>query len=180
MLDSEAAAIIAGASAIGGGVVVAVSNYVVSRAQARDARRAELQHALIELLDVLSLVTQRLRLEPEAGKAAQTINETIAARLPQLDHAVGLLRRRLLDPKLDGLSSAISKALSRATVIAPLTLLPALGRLAELMEQADERDDSWWAQWEAARTDYTLMCREVVGSGVAPGARERLRQDASR
>jgi hypothetical protein len=56
-------AIIAGASAVSGGMVVAVSNYVVNRAQARDARRQELQRALIELYDVLQRINARLLVE---------------------------------------------------------------------------------------------------------------------
>jgi hypothetical protein len=41
VLDSGASAIIAAASAIGGGSIVAGSNYAISRAQARDARKTD-------------------------------------------------------------------------------------------------------------------------------------------
>lgn len=63
MTGGKIDAIIAGASAVSGGMVVAVSNYVVNRAQARDARRQELQRALIELYDVLQRINARLLVE---------------------------------------------------------------------------------------------------------------------
>jgi hypothetical protein len=48
-VSSSEAAIIAGLSAFGGGLIVAVSNYAVSWYQAREARKAELQRVLIQL-----------------------------------------------------------------------------------------------------------------------------------
>jgi hypothetical protein len=160
----EIDAIIAGASAVGGGMVVAVSNYVGNRAQARDARKQQLQRALIELYDVLQRINARLLLEPEPGKTERAVNKAMAARAPLLDDALGRIRRRLLDPQLDELSAAISKALSAATVIAPREMLPTLRRLTEAMEKADQRDEKWWTEWNAARTDYFLACRAVLGS----------------
>jgi hypothetical protein len=88
----------------------------------------------------------------------------MAARAPLLDDAFGRIRRRLLDPQLDELSAAISKALSAATVIAPREMLPILGRLTEAMAKADQRDEEWWTEWNAARTDYFLACRAALGS----------------
>jgi len=41
MTSTIVTAAIAGASAIGGGTIVAVSNYIVSRAHARDAKTGE-------------------------------------------------------------------------------------------------------------------------------------------
>lgn len=82
------------------------------------------------------------------------------------DHAIGLLRRRLLDPHLDGLVLDMSRALAAATVMAPPNLLPVLGQLTEAMNGAESRDDVWWACWNAARTNYFLRCREAVGFTV--------------
>jgi hypothetical protein len=45
MVSAEATAIIAGASALAGGAIVAMSNYVINRAQAADTRKAELRRA---------------------------------------------------------------------------------------------------------------------------------------
>jgi hypothetical protein len=52
-----------------------------------------------------------------------------------------LLRRRLLDPHLDDLTAAMSRSLSTAMVLAPPNLLPALSRLTEAMNVADQRDE---------------------------------------
>ena len=166
MVNAEVTAIIAGASALAGGAVVAVSNYVINRVQAADARKAELRRALIDLGDVVSRIDHRLRVEPEPGKTSRAINEAMSTHAPQLDHAIGLLRRRLLDPDLDDLAAAMSRSLSTAMVLAPPNLLPALSQLTEAMNRADRRDEDWWARWNAARTNYFLRCREAVGYTV--------------
>ena len=51
-------------------------------------------------------------------------------------------------------------------VLAPPNLLPALSQLTEAMDEADRRDEDWWARWNAARTNYFLRCREAVGYTV--------------
>ena len=163
VVDAEITAIIAGASAVAGGLVVASSNYLVNRLQAADARKAELRRALIDLGDVVSRIDHRLRTEPQPGKATQAINRAMAARAPQVDHAIGLLRRRMFDPQMDQLTAAMSKTLSAALVLAPRSLLPALILLTEAMNDAETRDDEWWARWNKARTNYFLRCREAVG-----------------
>lgn len=166
MPSNEAVAIIAGASAIGGGAIVAVSNYVVGRFQAREARRAELRRALIELWYVLSRIDHRLRTEPEPGKTARTVNKQVATRWPLLDHAIGLTRRRLLEPDLDAFVAEMHRAMAAASMLAPLTLLPAMGKVTEVMEGANDRDSEWQDRWNKARTNYFVECRDVLGSGV--------------
>lgn len=165
MLEADTAAIIAGASAIGGGLIVAGSNYAISRAQARDARRDGLSGVLTELGHVIAQVDQRLRLEPKPGKAARAVNETMAARLPMPFYTLGQIRRRLLEPELTELSVALSKALSAATVIAPRELLPILGTLTELMGEVENPPDDWWAKWDKSKADYFVQSRRVLNSG---------------
>jgi hypothetical protein len=125
MVNAEVTAIIAGASAFAGGVIVAISNYVINRVQATDARKAELRRTLIDLGDIVSRIDHRLQIEPEPGKTSRAINEAISTHAPQFDHAIGLLRRRLLDPHLDDLTAAMSRSLSTTMVLAPPNLLPA-------------------------------------------------------
>ena len=133
MIQGDTTAVIAGASAIGGGLIVAASNYAISRAQAWDARRDALAGLLSELGHAISRVEQQLRLEPKPGKTVRAYNETMDTRMPMLYHTIGQIRRRLLEPELTEMSVALSKALSAATVMAPREMLPVLGTLAELM-----------------------------------------------
>lgn len=174
MLEGETAAIIAGTSAIGGSLIVAVSNYAISSAQARSVERDALSRVLVELGHALSRVEQRLRLEPKPGKTTRAINETMDTKLPQLHYTIGQIRRRLLEPELTELSTALSKALSAATVTATPEMLPVLGVLAELMgeaERAERRERDWWKRWNEARADYFVQSRRVLSS---PGLRARL------
>jgi hypothetical protein len=166
MPSSETAAIIAGVSAIGGGAIVAISNYVVGRFQARETRKAEMRLALIELGYVVHRIDHLLRTEPKAGKTARMVNKQMSARWPQLDHVIGLTRRRLLEPHLDAFIIEMHKALTTALLLAPLKLLPSMGALADLMASAGTRDSDWQSEWDQARTDYFMECRKLLGSGV--------------
>jgi hypothetical protein len=166
MVTAEVTAIIAGASAVAGGAIVGASNYAINRVQAADAKRAELRRVLIDLGIVVSRIDHRLRTEPEPGRFSRAMNDVLSQRAPQLDHAIGLLRRRLLDPHLDELVTDMSRALATAIVMAPPSLLPALGQLTDAMDRAEYRDEEWWARWNEARTNYFLRCREAVGFTV--------------
>jgi endo-alpha-1,4-polygalactosaminidase (GH114 family) len=61
-------AIIAGGSAVGGGLIVAMSNLAVSWLQAREARKAEMRNALIAFGGVVFRIDYALRSEPKAGR----------------------------------------------------------------------------------------------------------------
>jgi|ERR1035437_3499610 hypothetical protein len=173
MTNTEAA-IIAGLSAFGGGLIVAISNYAVSWLQAREARKAELQRALIELWYVVGRIDHKLRMEPEPGRVARVLNEQMASRFPLLDHATGLLRRRLLEPDLDMFLAEMVKAMAAASLLAPLGLMPAMAALTEVAGGAEgTRGSEWRSKWESARTEYFLQCRELLGSGVVRAATER-------
>jgi hypothetical protein len=163
VIQGDTTAVIAGASAVGGGLIVAASNYAISRAQARDARRDALAGVLSELGHAISHVDQRLRLEPKPGKTARVVNETMDARMPMLHHTIGQIRRRLLEPELTEMSVALSKALSAATVTAPREMLPVLGTLTELMGAVEHPPDDWWAKWDKARADYFVQSRNLLG-----------------
>jgi len=93
-------AIIAGGSAIGGGMIVAASNYGINRAQANGSKRAELRRTLSAYLALLNSVDHQLRIEPEPGRFIRFVNQQMA-RFPQFDYTVGQTRRRLLEPHLD-------------------------------------------------------------------------------
>jgi hypothetical protein len=101
-MSSRETAIIAGLSAFGGGLIVALSNYVVSRFQARETRKAEFQRALIEFWYVVNRIDHQLRMEPEPGEIERKVNEEMSSLSPLLNHGIGLLRRRLLELHLDG------------------------------------------------------------------------------
>jgi hypothetical protein len=91
----------------------------------------------------------------------------MSRRWPHFDHTIGLIRRRLLEPELDAFVIEINKAMTAASLLAPLKLLPSMSALTELMGSAQDRDDSWQEEWNKARTAYFLACRELLGSGVA-------------
>ena len=165
-MSSSEAAIIAGLSAFGGGLIVALSNYVVSRFQAREARKAELQRALIELWYVVNRIDHQLRMEPESGEIERKVNEEMSSLSPLLNHDIGLLRRRLLEPHLDAFVAEMIRAMAAATILAPRKLLPAMTALTQAMERANDRDSEWQGKWNKAKTDYFLACRELLGSGV--------------
>jgi hypothetical protein len=165
MPNSQTAALIAALSAVGGGVIVAASNYVLARFQAREVRHAELRRALIELWNILSRIDHRLRTEPQPGKTTRAINKGMAM-LPQLDHSIGLTRRRLLEPATDQFIAEMHKAMAAATLLAPLTLLPSLSAVTDIMGEANEPDGTWQDRWNKACSALFVECRDLLGSGV--------------
>jgi hypothetical protein len=165
-MSSSEAAIIAGLSAFGGGVIVAASNYAVAWLQGRQARKAELQRVLIRLWSIVSRIDHQLRSEPPAGETERKINEAISSRAPIIDYNLGRLSRRLLQPHLDAFVVEMNNALAEATVLAPQKLLPAILALTEAMDEAESRDPEWQERWNSARTEYFLQCRELLRSGV--------------
>jgi hypothetical protein len=169
-MSSSEAAILAGLSAFGGGLIVAVSNYAVNWLQAREARKAELQRALIRFWSVVSRVDHRLRVEPVPGEMERKINEAMSSRSPLIDYGIGLLRRRLLEPDLDAFVVDMNNALAEAALLAPQKLLPAMLGLTEAMDGAENRDSEWQERWDVARTECFLQLRELLGSGVVRAA----------
>lgn len=150
---------------MGGGAIVAVSNYAVGMFQAREARRTELRRALIELGYVVYRIDYLLRIEPKAGRTVRFINEQMA-RLPQFDYTIGRARRRLFEPHLDAFAIELGRAMTAASMLAPLKLLPAMEALTEAMSSIDASDDAWRQQWNVARAGYFVECRKLLGSGV--------------
>jgi hypothetical protein len=159
-------AIIAGASAVTGGLVVAGSNYLVMRAQGRASRRTDLRKVLEAFLCVVNAVDQQLRVEPQPGRAATWWNQQ-AARLPQLSYTVRRLTQSLLAPQLDALTERMHAATAAVVLVAPLDVMPTMENISQLMERAETRDQRWWQEWDRARADLVVACRRTLGEPVA-------------
>lgn len=164
MTSSTATAVIAGASAIGGGLIVAVSNYLVSRAQSREARQGDLRQALVALLSALSQVDQELRAEPESKRTVRIVNTQMSRRFPQIDYITDRIHRRVFQPQLDPLLRRLQDALAATFLTAPLALLDPLGAVSELMENVQQHDVTWRREWDAARSALAVACRRTLGS----------------
>jgi hypothetical protein len=106
-------AIIAGASAVGGGAIVAGSNYWINRAQARTGERSELRRALSEFLAILNRIDHQLRVE-----IVRYVNEQMA-KFPQLDYTIGQARRRLFEPHIEVVVSRMHGAMADLLLLAP-------------------------------------------------------------
>jgi len=163
MTSPIATAIIAGASAIGGGTIVAGSNYLISRAQARDASQAGLRQALVALLAALSQIDHELRMEPKSKRTVGVINEQMEPRFPQIDYVAGRIHRRLFQPQLDGLITSLHEAMAAVLLSAPPELMPTLDALNSVMAVVEQNSDEWWKNWEAARAELVAACRRLLG-----------------
>jgi len=179
MPSDIATAVIAGGSAVAGGLIVGISNYAVSRKQAKDGHKAQLRNALESLLHCVGLIDQQLRSEPVPGRAATAVNEQMARRFPLLDYAIGRVHQRLFEPHLQALAESMHKAMAATILIVPLDLMPVLGEVNDLMTQAENRDAQWFEDWTAARGRLVVAARvaldEPVGRRPSP-AENRLRR----
>ena len=156
-------AMIAGGSAIAGGGIVARSNDVISRTQAKDVRQGGLRETLVALLSALSQVDQQLRTEPRSTRTVRVINEQMAARFPQVDSITGRIHRRVFQPQLDQLVVRLHDAMAATLLAAPPELVSALDALNTVMARVDQNSDDWWRSWDDARADLLLVCRDVLG-----------------
>jgi hypothetical protein len=120
-------------------------------------------------------VAVELHREPTQGKIGRLINERVWRRVSVLDYKLGRIQDRLIDPQRAALGPEIGKAMSAATLIAPPSLLPILDRIVVLMTSAEDRDDDWQREWSAARADYFVKCRELLGAENWVGASGKRR-----
>jgi hypothetical protein len=156
-------AMIAGGSAIVGGLIVARSNYAISRRRAKDVRQGGLRETHAALLSALTQVDQQLRSEPRSKRTVRVINEQMAARFPQIDYVTGRIHRRLFQPQLDQLVVRFHDAMAANLLAAPPELVPALDELNAVMARVDQNSEDWWCSWDEARADLILACRDDLG-----------------
>jgi hypothetical protein len=167
---------ISGVSAIGGGVVVGVSNYVVQHVQARSARKAELQAVFASFLHAVDLLVAQLRREPKPGRLAKRLNEALARRAPSVDYATGQLHQRLFAPHLQELIDRFYAAGDRLFLIAPAETLVPFEDIFDLLARAEARDEEWDRQWDAARMRLILSCRRALGTKTPKTAASRQKR----
>lgn len=165
-------AVVAGANAVGGDLVVLASNLAVGWFQAREARNAQMQNALMAFGGIVSQIDHVLRVESEAARTTGIVTVQISKRWPHFRHGIGLPRRRSLEAELDACAIEINKTMTAAALLAPANLLPCMNALTGLMDSVRDRDQRWQQNWNTARTTYFLACRELFGSG-APRADSR-------
>ncbi len=130
-------ALISGGSAVLGGVVVAISNSWVRRADRQDAQAGELRATVTDFLAVTDLIGLELARQPQPGRSVRTINRLVR-RLPQIDYTSGRLHERIFTPHLRALLERFSAASSRLALIAPEPMLEIIDDLAGLMAQAEQ------------------------------------------
>jgi hypothetical protein len=163
MESTVATALITGGSAIGGGLVVAGSNYAISRVQYKGARAGDLRQALTALVSVLGQVETELRSEPQPKRTVRLVNEQLERRFPQVDYITGRLHRRIFQPHLDTLIARLHDALAAVLLVAPPELLPTLQGVTDAMSNLEIRSDEWWTTWQSAKSDFVVACRRVLG-----------------
>jgi hypothetical protein len=171
MTGTIVTAVIAGGSAVAGGAIVARSNWIISRRQAKDARQRGLRETFVALISALSQIDHQLRTEPKSRRTVRAINEQMATRFPQVDYITGRIHRRLFQPELDELVVRFHDAMAATLLIAPRELIPMLDALNVVMVQVDQYSEAWWRSWDEARADLVRACRLIVSEAV-PAADE--------
>jgi hypothetical protein len=147
-------------------VVVAGSNYLISRRSARDVRQGGLRETLVALVSALSQVDHQLRTEPRSKRIVRVVNEQIETRFPQVDYITERIHRRLFQPQLDGLVIRLNDAMAAALLAAPPELIGVLEAVSCVMSEVDHNSDDWWTSWDEARADLVRACRTVLGEPI--------------
>jgi hypothetical protein len=161
-------ALIAGGSAVAGGLIVALSNYVVSRAQAKDAKRDRMRSAFEGFLSVTLRLDVELRRLPNAGRVVTETNRIMAKAMPVIDDKFARIAERLFEPHLESLKRDLTDAMAATLLIAPPEARPALDRLAKAMG-SEPRDPKWWTEWEEARDEVVVAFLKALGESLGTG-----------
>lgn len=156
-------AAIAGASAIGGGLVVALSNVVIRKADAKDRSREALLSAIIGYLHILELIGLEAARQPRPSRTVSALNNFIERRTPQLDYTTGRIHEAIFTPHLRGLMERYSLAANQLLMVAPDELLEDIGRVNDLLADIDGPEPGWMERWQDARAELIRACRNMVG-----------------
>jgi hypothetical protein len=164
-----AGAAIAGASAIGGGIVVALSNWWIRRADSRERTRAELLAAVVGYLHMLELIGLEAARQPRAGRAVRALNRFVEERTPQIDYTTGRLHEAIFTPHLRSLMDRYSFASNRLLMVAPIELLERVQGVSDLLAEFEGADPDWSRRWREAHGALVRACREAVGPDAKIG-----------
>lgn len=156
-------AAIAGASAIGGGIVVAISSSRNRKADAEERTHASLLSAIVGYLHMLELIGLEAARQPRSGRAVSALNTFIERRTPQIDYTTGRLHEAIFTPHLRKLMDRYSLAANQLLMVAPSALLDDVQKVNELLTEFTGPDESWIQRWQDARGQLVRACREAVG-----------------
>jgi hypothetical protein len=162
-------AVISGASAIGGGVVVGVSNYAINRVQARDARNLELRTATVGFLQAVDMVTHQLRSERKPGRIVAGFFRGLERSAPTFDANLARLQQRILTPHIQPMIEFFVAASNRLLLVAPSGMLEPMGEMMELLSRAEERDAEWDQHWDEAHDKLVVIARRLLGHKAGGG-----------
>jgi hypothetical protein len=158
-----AGAAIAGASAIGGGIVVATSNYWIRQADSKERARAELLAAIVGYLHMLELIGLEAARQPRTGRAVGALNRFVEKRTPQIDYTTGRLHEAIFTPHLRSLMDRYSFVSNRLLMVAPVGLLEHVQGVNDLLAEFEGPDPDWSQRWQDAHGRLIRACREAVG-----------------
>jgi hypothetical protein len=79
----------------------------------------------------------------------------------------------IYEPHLDALVVELARALTAASLLAALKLLPSTEALTEAMSGADQHDEAWRQRWNKARTGYFVERRKLLGPASSRGRTAR-------
>jgi hypothetical protein len=165
-----AGAAIAGVSAIGGGMVVAVSNDWIRRADSKERTRTELLAAIVGYLHMLELIGLEAARQPKSGRMIKALNRFIEEQTPQIDYTTGRLHEAIFTPHLRSLMDRYSFASNRLLMVAPIDLLERMQVVSDLLAEFEGPDPGWSQRWRDAHASLVRACRLEVGPEAKIGA----------
>jgi hypothetical protein len=94
------------------------------------------------------------------------LNRALERFAPTLDANIGWLHQRIFTPHFPKIVETFSGASNRLLLVAPNELLGPLGKMAELLSHADQRDGEWDQKWDDSRTELVVIARRLLGQEV--------------
>jgi hypothetical protein len=106
------------------------------------------------------------------------INRALERFAPTFDANIGRLHQRIFTPHLQGVVEFFFISANRLLLVAPSEILGPMGKMAELLSHADQRDGEWDEKWDEAHAELVVIARRLLGQKAVGNRREPPAPDA--
>lgn len=161
-MDNWPIALIAAAGAVSGSAVTGVITYRLARLGREGLDRSELRAALTAYGAALDRLTLRIEQLPQAHGIEEDWLTRLVAKWRTLDWVMGRISTATVGREVMRAMEEVIAATNRLLLIAPESVLDAMGAPSELIGSFDPSGPKWREEWSAARNTFARASRAVV------------------
>jgi len=161
-MSPTSAAIVAAAAALLSSALTGFISYKIAGREERRRDTEELRAALAGYGAVLDRITRHFDQMPHPPGPLGRGVDRVVSRWRDLDWALGRISTGILGRGLIRTLDELTVAMNRLLLIAPEGVLDAAQEISLLIERLEPHDETWKAEWRAARGSLARCSREAV------------------